>query len=191
VEHDGIAVIHPLTRAEWRAWLEANHATVKRVWLASWPKETGKPRLGYDDLVEEALCYGWVDSRAGKLPDGRTILLLTPRNSKSGWSRTNKVRIERLGRDGLLAAAGRAAVEEAKRNGSWTLLDRAEALELPDDLGAALAANAEAKRNYEAFPPGAKKAIITWVDTAKRPETRAKRVAETVRLAAQNVRASS
>jgi uncharacterized protein YdeI (YjbR/CyaY-like superfamily) len=191
VEHDGIGVIHPLTRAEWRAWLEANHASVERVWLASWAKETGKPRLEYDDLVEEALCFGWVDSRAGRLPDGRTILLLTPRNPKSGWSRTNKVRIERLRRDGLLAAAGRAAVEEAKRNGSWTLLDRAEALELPDDLAAALTANAEAKRNYDEFPPGAKKAIIAWVDTAKRPETRAKRIAETVRLAARNIRANS
>ena len=190
MEHDGVGVIHPLTRAELRAWLAENHDRVKRVWLASWKTETGRPRIAYDDLVEELLCFGWIDSRAGTLDDERSLLLLTPRNPKSGWSRTNKERVERLERDGLMTDAGRRAIDVAKENGAWTLLDRAEALELPADLAAAFAANPNAKRNYEVFPPGARKQIIAWVDIAKRPETRAKRVADTVRLAAQNVRAN-
>ena len=190
MEHKGVAVVHPEARSDWRRWLADHHAEAKRVWLASWKPETGRPRPTYDEVVEEALCFGWVDSRAGTLDGERSILLFTPRNPKSGWSRTNKERVERLERDGLLAEAGRAAIEAAKRNGAWNLLDRAEALELPDDLAAALEAEPEAKRNYEAFPPGARKQIIAWVDTAKRRETRAKRVAETVRLAAQNIRAN-
>lgn len=190
MEHDGIDVIHPPTRAAWRAWLTENHERVRRVWLASWRKEAGKPRIPYDELVEEALCFGWVDSRGGTLPDGRSILLFTPRNPKSGWARPNKERVERLEREGLMTEAGRRSIAAAKENGAWTLLDRAEALELPEDLAAALAANPSASANYEAFPPGARKQIIGWVDTAKRPETRAKRVAETVRLAEQNIRAN-
>ena len=187
---NGISVIHPLTRAELREWLAASHESVRRVWLASWKTETGKPRIEYEELVEELLCFGWIDSRAGTLDDDRSILLLTPRNPKSGWSRPNKERVERLERAGLMTDAGRRAIAAAKENGAWTLLDRAEALEPPDDLAAALAASPEAKQNYEAFPPGARKQIIAWVDTAKRPETRAKRAAETVRLAEQNVRAN-
>ncbi len=101
MEHDGIGVIHPLTRAELREWLAASHESVRRVWLASWKKKTGKPRIEYEELVEELLCFGWIDSRAGTLDDDRSILLLTPRNPKSGWSRPNKERVERLERAGL------------------------------------------------------------------------------------------
>lgn len=156
----------------------------------SYRRGVDRPSADYEDAVEEALCWGWIDSKGAKLDDERTMLLFTPRNPRSGWSRTNKVRVERLLRAGLIRPAGRAAIEAAKANGSWSLLDAAEALEVPADLAAAFAANPAARRNYDAFPPGSKKNILTWVTTAKRPETRARRVAETVSLAAQNLRAN-
>jgi uncharacterized protein YdeI (YjbR/CyaY-like superfamily) len=187
---DGRPMVHPTTRAEWRGWLERHHATSAGVWLVSYRRETGKPRVEYEDAVEEALCFGWIDSKAKALDGERTLQWLSPRKPASGWSRTNKERIERLERAGLLAEAGRAAVEAAKRSGAWTALDAVEALELPDDLAAAFARDAAAKANYDAFPPSSRKLILTWIAGAKRPETRARRIEETVRLAARNVRAN-
>jgi len=182
--------VHPKSRAEWRAWLERNHADSPGIWLLYYKKATGKPRLEYDEIVEEALCFGWVDSRAGRLDDERSMLLITPRRPKSGWSKPNKERIRKLKRAGLLTEAGLEAVEVAKRNGAWTVLDGPEALEMPADLHAAFEENMAAKENYEAFPPSAKKVILAWIATAKREETRSKRIVETVRSAARNERAN-
>jgi uncharacterized protein YdeI (YjbR/CyaY-like superfamily) len=106
-------------RAEWRAWLERNHERAAAVWLVTWKKPTGKPRVDYDAAVEEALCFGWVDSRSRSVDDERTSLYFTPRRSKSGWSESNVARIEKLEAAGLLQPAGRRAVEEAKRTGTW------------------------------------------------------------------------
>ncbi len=187
---DGRPMVHPKTRAAWRAWLERNHARSTGIWLVTARKETGAPRVEYPEAVEEALCFGWIDSKANKLDDAHSLLWMSPRKPKSGWSKSNKERIERLGAAGLLADAGRAVVEDAKRSGAWTSLDSAEALEIPEDLAAALASNAEAAANYDAFPPSSKKNILSWIGTAKRPETRTRRVEETVRLAALNIRAN-
>ena len=187
---DGRPMVHPKTRREWRAWLARNHAASSGVWLVTYKRETGKPRVEYDEAVEEALCFGWIDSRTNKLDEKRSLLWMSPRKARSGWSRTNKERVERLERQGLMTEAGRAAVATAKENGAWAALDAVEALELPEDLARALAANPKANANYEAFPPSAKKVILTWIASAKRPETRAKRVEETVRLAAENIRAN-
>lgn len=178
------------TRAEWRAWLEANHARAGGVWLVTYKKNSGKPYLDYDAAVEEALCFGWVDSKPGKLDDERTMLYYAPRKPRSGWSRVNKGRIERLTAAGLMAPAGIARVEAAKADGSWNSLDAVEALEVPADLNAVLDADPDARRNFDAFPRSAKRGILEWVCAAKKPETRAKRVADTARLAAQNVRAN-
>ena len=115
---------------------------------------------------------------------------MSPRKPSSGWSRSNKERVERLEREGLMTDAGRAAVEAAKRNGSWSLLDSVEALEEPDDLAAALNASPAARAHFDAFPPSARKLILTWIATAKREETRLKRIEETTRLAAENIRAN-
>lgn len=187
---DGNPMVHPKTRDEWRVWLERNHATSTGAWLVTARKETGHPRVEYAEAVEEALCFGWIDSKSNRLDDTRSLLWMSPRKPRSGWSKSNKERVERLERDGLMSDAGRAAVEAAKRNGAWSLLDSVEALELPDDLAAALARNAKAKANYDAFPPSSKKIILTWLATAKRPETRTRRIEETVRLAEQNIRAN-
>jgi uncharacterized protein YdeI (YjbR/CyaY-like superfamily) len=178
------------TRTEWRAWLEANHARDEGVWLVTYKKGSGKPYLDYDAAVEEALCFGWVDSKPGKLDDERTMLYYAPRKPRSGWSRPNKERVERLIAAGLMAPAGLAKVEAAKADGSWSALDAVEALEVPADLSAALDADPEARRHFDAFPRSAKRGILEWVCAAKKPETRAKRVEETARFAAQNVRAN-
>ncbi len=178
------------TRAEWRAWLADNYATSTGVWLVYFKKDSGEPQLPYGEQVEEALCFGWVDSKPNKLDDKRTMLYFAPRKAGSGWARTNKVRVTRLIADGLMTPAGQAKIDAAKKDGSWTLLDAIERMEMPADLAAALDANPKAKGHFDAFPPGVRKGIFQWIILAKRPDTRAKRVAETVTLAAQNIRAN-
>lgn len=168
------------TRAEWREWLTRNHETSTGIWLVTYKKASGKPHLSYDELVEEALCFGWIDSKGNKADAERTKLLLTPRKRGSGWSRPNKERIGRLLAAGLMMPAGLARIEAAKTDGSWTLLDDIEAMVVPDDLESALRADAEARAGWERFTPSVKKPLLQWIAFAKRPETRAKRVAETV-----------
>jgi uncharacterized protein YdeI (YjbR/CyaY-like superfamily) len=182
--------VHPLTRAEWRAWLEQNHTRAEGVWLITWKKATGQPRVEYDEAVEEALCFGWVDSKPNKLDDARSMLYFAPRKAGTGWSRPNKERVERMLQAGLMAPAGLAKVEAAKQDGSWAALDAIERLEEPPDLASALDANRAARAYWDAFPRSVKRGILEWISTAKRPETRATRIAETVRLAAENKRAN-
>ncbi len=178
-------------REGWRRWLERNHASVQGVWVVSRRKQQdGASTLDYDALVEEALCFGWVDSREQPVDPERLMRLVTPRKAGSGWARSNKERIARLEGTGKLADSGRRIVGAAKADGSWSRYDSAEALELPNDLRAAFAASPEAERNFDAFTDAAKRAILRWLIDAKRPETRAKRIAETVRLAARNERAA-
>ncbi len=186
---DDLELVHPSDRGQWRAWLEANHATARGVWLVSFRRATGRPRVEYEEAVEEALCFGWVDSLARGLDDERSRLLFTPRRPRSGWARTNKERINRLEAAGLLAPAGRAVVEAARADGSWSALDDVENLVEPPDLRAALDADPAARAHWDGFPPSARRNILAWIQGAKRPETRAKRIAQTARLAAQGVRA--
>jgi uncharacterized protein YdeI (YjbR/CyaY-like superfamily) len=181
---------HPKSRADWRRWLEQHHATAAGVWFVYYKKESGKARVSYDDAVEEALCFGWIDSVQRVLDAKRTMLRFSPRKPKSAWSKINKGRVGRLTRLGLMAPAGQAKIEAAKSDGSWHALDAVERLAMPPDLKAAMTANPEAARNFAAFPPSSKKIILGWIATAKRPETRKKRVTETVRQAAKNLKAN-
>jgi len=140
---------------------------------------TGKARLTYEDSIPDALCYGWIDSVNKPLDDERNGLLFTPRRPGSGWSRTNKVRIALLLKEKRMQPAGLAKIAAAKRDGSWTLLDSVEAMQVPDDLRRAL--GAAGMRKFEALTPGRRKEHLRMLVTAKRPETRAKRVAQVVR----------
>ena len=176
-------------RATWRAWLEANHATATGAWLVTWRKGHG-PVLDYGEAVEEALCYGWVDSTGGRLDDRRTKLYFAPRKIRSVWSASNKERVARLIAAGLMRPAGLAAIERAKANGAWTALDEVELGIVPADLAAALAAHPPADARFAAFPWSARRAILIWVADAKKPETRAARVLETAVRAARNERAN-
>lgn len=182
--------VHPKSRTEWRKWLEENQARKEGIWLISYKKDTGKPRFDYDESVEEALCFGWVDSKPAKLDDERSMLWFAPRKPKTNWSKLNKDRVEKMIKAGLMAPAGLAKVEAAKKDGSWNALDGVEALEIPPDLAKALSKNKTAKEYFEAFPRSVKRGILEWILNAKRPETRAKRIEETVTLAEKNVRAN-
>ncbi len=179
--------VHPPMR---RAWLEENHAREEGVWLVFWKKGTGRERVEYDEAVEEALCFGWVDSKPGTLDGERSMLYFSPRKAGSGWAATNKERVGRLIASGLMAPAGLAKIEAAKQDGSWSKLDAVEALEIPPDLAAALAGLPDAARHFDAFPRSVRRGILEWIAGAKRPDTRARRVDETARLAAQNLRAN-
>jgi uncharacterized protein YdeI (YjbR/CyaY-like superfamily) len=178
------------TRGEWRAWLEQNHATSSGIWLVTFKKNAGERYLSYAETVEEALCFGWVDSKPGKLDELRSMLYFAPRKTKSGWAKPNKERIVRLLEAGLMRPAGLAKIEAAKLDGSWTFLDAVEALEVPADLEQALKEFPNASANFAAFPKSAKRGILEWIVQAKRPETRAKRIEETARLANENIRAN-
>ncbi len=181
--------IHPRTRTEWRDWLSRHHDQAKGVWLVGYKKATGLPRVEYDEAVEEALSFGWVDSKTRALDQDRTMLRFSPRKAGSGWSRSNKERVERVMAAGLMTPAGLAKIEAAKRDGSWYALDSVEALEVPPDLAASLAANEAAKQHFDAFSRAARRAILQWIAGARTSQTRERRIAATVASAARNVRA--
>ena len=171
-------------RADWRAWLAVNHERVPGVWAVTYKKGCG-PYVAYEELVEEALAFGWIDSLRRALDADRSQLLMTPRRRGSKWSKPNKERIARLIAAGGMTPAGEAAVARAKEDGTWEALDAVEALQGPPDLGTALDADPAARRHWEAFPRSTKRAVLEWITSAKRPDTRERRIRETVERAAQ------
>lgn len=177
-------------RASLRAWLAEHHASHAAIWLVYDKQRAGVRGLSYDEIVEEALCFGWIDSVAGRVSEDRAKLYFSPRKPKSVWSALNKRRVASLLERGLMTLAGQAKIDAAKQDGSWAALDAFERLDVPADLASALKANAKAKQHFDAFPPGARKQILYWIGSAKKAETRGKRIAEVVRLAAKNVRAN-
>ncbi len=181
--------VHADDRATWRAWLEANHATARGAWLVTWRARTGRPTLDYESAVQEALCFGWVDSTGGHFDADRGKLYFAPRKPRSIWAASNKARVERLIRDGRMMPAGLAAIDRAKANGSWEILDGPERLEVPDDLAEALSAADPAADNFERFPASARRMMLAWVAMAQRPETRAARIRQIAAAAARNERA--
>jgi len=178
------------SRAAIRAWLEANHAKETTFWLMTFKKHVGEYYVPYGEVVEELLCYGWVDSRTRRVDDDRTMLLVSPRKPGSTWSASNKRRVADLEKRGLMTPAGHAKIESARKDGSWHFLDDIENLIEPDDLARALDKNQRARQNFDSFSPSARKVILLWIKTAKRDETRARRVSETVRLATKKVKAA-
>lgn len=185
-----IPTYQPETRAEWRKWLATNHDVSKGIWLVLVKKGATIPGIAYSDAVEEALCFGWIDGRTASIDIQRYKIHLSPRKPGSVWSRLNKQRIQKLTKEGLMTPAGLAKITEAKKDGSWNQLNAIDQLEIPQDLSEQLSINADAKRNFENFSPSSKKMILFWIASAKRDETRQKRIQETVRLAAQNIKAA-
>jgi uncharacterized protein YdeI (YjbR/CyaY-like superfamily) len=181
---------HPKTRKQWRQWLEKNHAASPGIWMVYYKKESGKPRVSYAETVEEALCFGWIDSLPRKLDAERTMLRFTPRKPKSVWSRLNKTRIEKLIKEKLMMPRGLACIERAKQNGSWDTLTAsdtaAEKNELPADLDKILSKNKKAKENFINFPMSIWRQFLSWIDSAKRPETKKARLQQTLLMAKAN-----
>jgi uncharacterized protein YdeI (YjbR/CyaY-like superfamily) len=160
------------------------------VWLIRDKKTADKGRFEYAEAVEEALCFGWIDSKGNKLDDERWMVWFVPRKPGTGWSAINKKRVERLIAAGRMAPAGQTKIEAAKRDGSWKALDEIEALIIPPDLQKAFDPYGSAQKYFEEFPRSAKLAILQWIASAKTPETRARRIEETARLAEDNLRAN-
>jgi uncharacterized protein YdeI (YjbR/CyaY-like superfamily) len=173
-------IYHPRDLAAWRAWLGANHDATRGVWVASWRKRSGRDRVPYEGLVEEALCFGWIDSTVNVFDDERALQLMTPRKPRSGWTRLNRARVAALEEQGRMTDAGIRAVETAKANGWWTKYDAVEDLVEPDDLTKALDASPAARAAWDGFPPSLRKQLLWSVVSAARPATRASRIAKTV-----------
>jgi uncharacterized protein YdeI (YjbR/CyaY-like superfamily) len=186
---DGREIVEVPDRAAWRRWLAERHEQRDAIWLVFDKKTSDGTSPSYEEGVAEALCFGWIDSTVNRLDERRSLQLFAPRRPRSTWSASNKERVARLEREGLLTAAGVAAIAVAKENGSWSALDSVERLEEPPDLAAALDANAVARGNWSGFSPSSRKATLWWVVSAKRPETRTKRIEQTVRMAAKGLRA--
>lgn len=180
------------SRQEWRAWLSVNYASSQGVWVVTYKKSSSGAGAAYvsaRDINEECLCFGWIDSKPGKIDEQRTALLCTPRRPGSGWSKVNKDRLKALLERGLVLQPGLDVIERAKADGSWAALDEVDALIVPLDLQSALEALPPASENFAAFPPSARRGILEWISNAKRPDTRAERVSKTAVLAQENVRA--
>lgn len=188
--YNGIPAFYATDRAAWRRWLEENHQSEKSVWLIIYKKESGIRSVYYPEAVDEALCFGWIDSKANKRDEVSYYQYFAQRTPKSNWSRVNKEKVARLLEQGLMTKAGLRMIELAKEKGTWTALDDVENLRLPDDLQARFDGNELAFRHWSQFSRSVKRGILEWILNAKRPETRQKRLEETVRLAAENRRAN-
>lgn len=167
-------------RAAWRTWLTANHSVSSGLIMVHDKKNAGTERLSYEEAVEEALCFGWIDSVAGRISETRSSVRMTPRRPGSPWSTVNKERIDRMLAAGLMTPAGQAKIDAGRRDGSWDIYDQIEHLTPPVDLATALAEDAAASATFAAFSPSRRKAILLWIATAKQPATRARRIAAIV-----------
>lgn len=181
--HDEAERIEPATVQEWSAWLAAHHADRPGVWFVAARREADRA-VGYEEQVVEALRWGWVDSTVRPVDERRAMLWFSPRRKGSVWTRNNKQRVARLEAEGRMEPAGAAAVAAAQASGMWTLMDDVEDLVVPDDLAAALGAQPGAREHWDAASPSSRKQALAWIVLAKRPETRANRVAATAARAA-------
>ena len=177
--------VHAADRAQWRAWLEKNHARSSGIALVFYKKASGKPCVTYDEAVEEALCLGWIDSRKNSLDAERYTFMFSPRKAGSAWSKSNKARVEKLIASGRMTEIGLAKIEAAKRDGSWTGLDAIENLTAPPALGLALSRNKKARKHFDALSAAVRKLLIRWIASAKRAETQEQRIKATVAAAAR------
>jgi len=181
-----IETFYPKNRQEWREWLRKNHDVKQSVWLIYYKKKSNTSTVSYSDAVDEALCFGWIDSKSKPLDKEKFMQFFSRRKEKSVWSKINKEKIQRLTREGLMTESGFATIERAKQNGSWTILDEAEALIIPTDLENEFQNRPNAKEYFLSLSRSDKRNILQWLVLAKRLETRKKRIAEIAELADKN-----
>jgi uncharacterized protein YdeI (YjbR/CyaY-like superfamily) len=187
---NGTRTLYARDLAEWRDWLEENGRRGGAVWLIVYHKSSPAPSVHFHDAIENALCYGWVDSKAVKRDRESCYLCFTPRNPASTWGRVNRQRAEKMIAAGLMRPPGQELIDHARRTGTWAALADAQNEVIPDDLQALLDQDPAALRNFRAFPPSSRRLILEWIARAKRPETRQRRVAQTATMAARNERAN-
>ena len=178
----------PKSRAEWREWLAKNHESEQSVWLVYFRASTKIDSLTWSEAVDEALCFGWIDSTKKTIDEERYMQYFSRRKPNSMWSRINKEKVAQLIQNNQMTEAGLASIETAKQNGSWTFLDEIEALVIPEDLAAALANHKNATDYFDGLSKSAKKILLHWIISAKRPETRQKRVLEIAENASENLK---
>jgi uncharacterized protein YdeI (YjbR/CyaY-like superfamily) len=176
--------------AEWRAWLALHHNQSPGIWLVNAKKAAGLSRIDESEAIEEALCWGWIDSLPRSLDESHSMLMFTPRKLKSNWSAVNKARATRMIAEGRMQPSGQAKIDHAKANGQWDALDEVEALTVPGDLAQAFSRYPGSAALFDSFPRSAKRGILEWILNAKGAATRANRLDETARLAAANIRAN-
>jgi len=180
--------VHPKTRSAWRQWLQDNHSSSQGIWLIYHKKQSGRRAFSYGEAVEEALCFGWIDSAPRKLDDKRAMLKFTPRKPLSAWSKLNKQRIKKLMKDGMMTDAGLSKIKRARKDGSWHKLTSSDSHidndSLPGELLKAFGKNKKALKNFRSFAPGYRKRFLFWISSAKRPETKEARIEQTIRMAA-------
>jgi uncharacterized protein YdeI (YjbR/CyaY-like superfamily) len=179
------AIFYPASLAAWREWLVINHLSQQAVWLVFYRKNSGKLSITWSEAVDAALCFGWIDSKKIKIDEETSHQFFSKRKPNSTWSKINKQKIRHLIKAGLMTEAGYTCIENAKKNGSWTILDEVEELLLPLDLDTAFANNRVAKDYYLNLSKSTRKGILQWVVLAKRSETRLRRITEIVALAEQ------
>lgn len=178
----------PASKEEWRQWLKENHSSSQAVWLVQYKQNSTKPSMSWSDSVNEALCFGWIDSTRKTIDDESFAQFFCKRKPTSNWSKINKAKVQRLIEEGLMAEAGFKSIEIAKKNGSWPILDDVEELIIPKDLEIAFQSQPGAADFFNSLSKSVKKMILQWLILAKRPETRQKRIAETAELAAQKLK---
>ena len=179
--------VQPKSRKAWRDWLSKNHASSTGVWLVYAKKHSGLPSLTYNDAVEEALCFGWIDSKINPIDDDFYMQVFTPRKQKSAWSALNKARVDRLLAARLMAPAGLAMVKAAKESGSWNAWKPVEEQTIPPELEKAIKANPDASRNWASYSPSRRKAVLYRLASAKRPDTRARYLLDIIENMARNL----
>lgn len=179
--------VRPKSRKAWRDWLEKNHASSSGVWLVYAKKHSALPSLSYNDAVEEALCFGWIDSKINPIDDDFYMQVFTPRKPKSDWSASNKDRVERLLAAGLMAPAGLAVVKAAKDSGAWNAMNHVEELIIPPDLEEAIKADPDASRNWATYSTSRRKSVLYRLAGARRPDTRARYLQAIIENMARNL----
>jgi uncharacterized protein YdeI (YjbR/CyaY-like superfamily) len=182
-----LPLVQPRSRSAWRAWLQKHHDSSSGVWLVYAKKHTGIPSLSYADAVEEALCFGWIDSLVHPVDDSLYKQVFTPRKPSSAWSPLNKKRVEKLIAGEQMTAAGMQMIELAKTNGQWEAHAQTEALTIPPELKKALNENPNAKKNWPTYTVSQQKAFLRMLHDAKTPDTRAKRIARILDIVSKRI----
>jgi uncharacterized protein YdeI (YjbR/CyaY-like superfamily) len=179
--------VQPKSRNAWRAWLKKNHASSTGVWLVYAKKHSGIPSLTYNDAVEEALCFGWIDSKINPIDDAFYMQVFTPRKLKSVWSALNRARVERLLAAGLMTPAGIVMVKAAKDSGTWNAWKQVEEMTIPPDLEKAIKASPDARHYWVSYSASRRKGVLYRLAGAKRPETRAGYLQDIIENMASNL----
>ncbi len=187
---DGIKTFYAASQVAWREWLALNHELESSVWLIIFKKDSPRSSVTYKEAVEEALCFGWIDSKPNKRDAESYYQYFSKRKPKSNWSAVNKNMVKKLLSEERMAPAGLAMVLLAQETGTWTALDDVDNLVIPPDMEALFPQFPNARANWEAFPRSVKRGILEWIYNAKRSATREKRIRETVEKADQNIRAN-